>query len=100
VRKFNFCGSGDFSDSITIDVSTQPEQMTPPVLSITGCNMRFDWSRPDDGSSPLLEYYVEAQDSNGEWKHLTQCGQNVNIQTCSIEMAYFTDGNEFSLSQG
>jgi hypothetical protein len=25
VRKFNLCGSGDFSDSITFDISTQPE---------------------------------------------------------------------------
>jgi hypothetical protein len=67
VRKVNLCGRGDYSATKAIDISSRPEKMAAPVLSISECSLRFDWSKPDDGNSPLLDYYVEVLDTNGEW---------------------------------
>ena len=66
VRDSNIFGWSEFSYEVTIRADEVPAQITPVTTTIETLNARIAWSIPStDNGSPLLEYRVFVQHSDG-----------------------------------
>ena len=60
----NVHGWGPYSPSITIKAADIPETPSAVVTSITDIYVKFEWSQPDDRSSPITEYELSIRQSD------------------------------------
>lgn len=66
VRARNKWGYGPYSDWVSIEASTNPDvQVTAPVTQNSGTNILISWPKPEDKGSPILEYQIVIQTSDG-----------------------------------
>jgi hypothetical protein len=66
VRTLTSCGHGPFSPTLTVSLSTIPDQIKNVETSIHDCSLKICWEAPSDGRKEILAYKIEVQREDKE----------------------------------
>ena len=57
-RAHNIQGWGQYSDTLSVVVSSMPEQPIPPAITIEDLNVRIAWTAPNNNFNQISSYII------------------------------------------
>lgn len=65
VEARNSVGYSVISDYLTVHAAQIPDKPSPPVTAVQGDNVVVTWDEPYTGSTPITNYVVKFESSDG-----------------------------------
>lgn len=58
-KAHNIHGWGEYSDPLSVVVSSMPEQPLPPVITIDNLDVKISWTAPDNNFGQISSYIIK-----------------------------------------
>jgi hypothetical protein len=80
--------SQTWSPVVTITANAIPDQVHIPVTEVyQNTNVKIRWDYPSDNYSPLVQFEILLQGSDGKWYTHPNCnGQDTTVTNCVVSM--------------
>jgi len=103
VRALNIYGWSTVSATVTIDTSTVPDKMDPPVITENLLKAKIEWDAPNDNSDAITGYEIYILHSDGvTWSQdMTDCdGMTILVAQEYCEVPMTTLVSTYGYSRG